>query len=180
MNQKKIYEIIFQNNLYPYDNRTYVQPFTDGSYLFWNKELSFTQYINDVNKRLYQFYKNIRQKNYSFDNLIYYDQQLEINNINQILNSNFYKRMDRTYIFDRSYIDVIKATDDERTFYYCQIQSIDEQIINNFMNIKGKFLIVTKKIQKHLNNINVMDFLIDNQDYYFIFNYNAQKRQDLF
>lgn len=183
MNEKEIYDIIKQLNLYP-QNRTYVQPFTDGSYMFWNKIPSFTQYINDVNHRLFDFYKSLRNGKI-IKNSIYCQHQPFTKSIQEIINSNFYKRLDQTYLFDRDYKSVLKATDDPYTFFYIQIQNLTKEIFDSLSNIKGKYLIVCNHIfdrQYVCNNSKIESKKNkNNQLLYFIYNYQKnQNNQDLF
>lgn len=177
MNQKDIYGIILKHNLYPWQTKTYVEPFSDGSYFFWNKPISFTQYINDVNKRICNFYLQIRNGNYDKAN-IYMNSKTTYKDIKQILNTQFYKRLDRTYIFDRSVQDIIKATDSKDTFFYCQIQELNNQIISLFKKISGKFLFVCKKNNLENNEFNLLNI----NDMSFVYNYKIEKKysQELF
>ena len=158
------------------NTRTYVELFTDGSYLFWNKEPSFTQYINDINHRLKEFYKSIRQNKIK-KNSIYSQYQKFTENINEIISSNFYKRLDRTYIFDRDYINIIKATNDQQTFYYCQIEELTQDILIQLSKIKGKFLIVCNKIDCQIKKeLNIKKY----EDIILIYNYEKEIKKDLF
>ena len=93
MNQKDIYDIILKHNLYPWQTKTYVEPFSDGSYFFWNKPISFTQYINDVNKRICNFYLQIRNGNYDKANILFF--------YSIIINVIFQVEIEKKLIFQR-------------------------------------------------------------------------------
>lgn len=177
-----ITNIINSNNLYHHqDIQTYVQPFSDGSDFFWNKTPSYTQFINDENKRFEQFFRCIRQKKQLSDNSIYFEHEQKTQDINKIRKSNFFSRISNTYLFSRTYDRTILSTDSDKTFYLCLIKPT-EKILNDFINIKGKFLFIfnqpnNKIIEQakiaQLNIINAKDCVL-------IYNYEPTKSYDLF
>ena len=173
-----ITSIIKENNLYPQnDIQTYVQPFNDGTQFFWNKVPAFTQFINDPNGRFQQFFRNIRQNKQLSKNSIYFQHEEYTNDINKIRKSNFFNRISNTYLFSRTYDRMIASTDSDKTFYFCFVQP-SQQILNDFIGIKGKFLFMYKK-QNDINipnNINILQI----QDYTLLYNFNPIKTYDLF
>lgn len=171
-----LYNTICLNNLLPLNIKAYVEPFTNGSQLFWKKNPSFTEFINDVDHSIQEFLLNIRLGNKLDKDSIYFKHQKYTQNINDIIKSNFYKRLQLTYIFDRSYDRLIASTDSNETFYYCPILP-SQNILQDFKKIKGMFLFVfdVKKLNEfNIENLNSM--IVDN--YVFIYNYNNSLNQD--
>ena len=185
LNEQHIYYAINKHNLYINNIKTYVELFTDGSYFFWHKPIAFTQYINDVNKKLNNFYSSIRNNNIN-QYSIYTQHEKYTVNINEIINSQFYKRMDRTYIFDRNYKDIIKATESQDTFFYCQIDELTLQLFLQLNQIKGKVLIIccntTTEFEKYIESTQTnFQFLIDyGMQFYFNYNNVQNNKQELF
>ena len=134
-----IYQIIKENNLYPLDTNVYVQPFSDGSQFFWHKQPSKIQFINDVNHRLKTFFLSIAQNIPLQKNSIYFEHQEYTQDIVKIHNSNFFKRLQTIYLADRTYDRIITMSDTNKTFYLCIIKP-NQDILNMFLKIKGKFL----------------------------------------
>lgn len=177
-----ITNIINSNNLYCHqDIQTYVQPFSDGSDFFWNKTPSYTQFLNDENQRYEQFFRCIRQKKQLSDNSIYFEHEQKTQDINKIRKSNFFNRISNTYLFSRTYDRTILSTDSEKTFYLCLIQPT-AKILNDFMNIKGKFLFVFKQESKTTIKIdeNKKINVVNTKDYTLFYNYEPRKTYDLF
>ena len=173
-----ITQIIKQNNLYPQDIQTYVQPFSDGSDFFWNKVPSFTQFVNDQHGKLEMFFKSIRQNKPLEKDSIYFEHQNYEKNISveTIRNSDFFKRLTNTYLFCRTYDRTILSTDSQKTFYLCLIQPT-QQILDDFQKIKGKFLFIYQGKDlplKYTGN------WYSYQDVYCLFNYFPAKEYDLF
>lgn len=177
-----ITEIINKYNLYPNESQTYVQPFNDGTEFFWDKIPAYTQFVNDVDNRYAIFLKSIREKKQLQKDSIYFEHQNYTQNIDEIRKSNFFKKISNTYLFSRSYDRMILSTDSEKTFYLCFIKPT-QNILDDFANIKGKFLFIYKQKQNNdllcLDNIKPLKhMLVDN--YELIFNYEPKKTYDLF
>ena len=72
---------------------------------------------------------------------------------------------------------MIASTDSNKTFYFCLVQP-SQQILNDFINIKGKFLFMYKK-QHDINIPNSINML-QIQNYTLVYNFNPIKTYDLF
>lgn len=176
-NKIKLTEIIRQNHLFPENIKAYVQPFSDGSDFFWDKSPSFTQFLNDCNGRLEQFYRNIRQQKKLNKNSIYFERQSYTQNQEQILNSAFFKRLKHTYLFSRNYDRLIKSTDSKQTFYLCLIKP-NQQLLCEFKKIMGKFLFIFENETFQLNDKKLN--YIRQKNIHMIFNFNNVKSNDFF
>lgn len=179
----ELYDIIINNDLYPDDIQTYVQPFNDGTQFFWKKTPCYTQFINDENGRYELFLKSLREKIQLQKDSIYFQHQQYTQDIEIIRKSNFFNRIANTYLFSRTYDRTIFSTDSDKTFYLC-FKKPTQTILNDFANIQGKFLFVYEINDKDknllcLNEIKPLNTLSTN-GYEFVFNYEPKKTYDLF
>lgn len=178
--EKIIKDIIEKQNLYPTETKAYVELFSCGSSFFWGKDISFVEFINDINGEINFFLESIRNFDLflqKYKDTIYSNYEEIPECYNDIINSNFYKRLNITYIMRRKYSDLINVTDSENTFYYCEC-SLDEEIFEKLSNVSGKYLIIDKnkenllRFKNEKNNIHIDEFA-------FLFNYNNEKNKNL-
>ena len=174
----KIKDIIFDNNLYPNNVIAYVELFSYGSSFFWNKNLSKVEFINDFNSEINNFLESIRNFNEfvnNYENSLYSKYERKPNSFDDILKSNFYQRLNRTYIMKRNYIDLIKVTDSLNTLYYCEC-SLNNEIFDNLSNIQGKYLIIDtnnlEQFKRENNNI------IFSDNFCFLLNYKIENNKE--
>lgn len=175
----KIRDIIFKYNLYPDNIIAYVELFNNGSSFFWAKNLSKVEFINDINSEINYFLESIRNFDEfykKYEKTIYSKFEPMPETLNDILNSEFYKRLNRTYIMNRKYNELIDVTDSENTLYYCEC-FLDDNIFSKISQIKGKYLIINKDInnlKKFNNNNNLLE-----DEFSFLFNYKNEKDNNL-
>lgn len=172
-----ITKIIEQNNLYPNNIKVYSQPFSSGSQFFWNKTPSSVEFINDVNKQLEKFFHSLRQGIQLDENSIYFKHEPYTQNIDEIRNSNFFKRLQLTYLVSRTYERVISMSDSKQTFFLC-LTIPDEQIMDKFTKIQGKFLFIfpQKNFKLYYNNLKILQL----NEATCIYNYKIQNKDFLF
>lgn len=167
-----IKNIILKHKLYPDNIIVYVELFSNGSSFFWNKNLSKVEFINDTNSEINNFLESIRNFDLfieNYGNSIYSKYEKKPNNLEDILQSNFYKRLDRTYIMKRNYVDLINVTDSENTLYYCEC-NLNNDIFEKLSNINGKYLVIDKDVNNLLKFKNDKNNIIED-DFSFLFNY---------